>query len=96
MADTATALRGQDKALAASLQPVADDLLGPAGGLRRWRHRIGVGRVQESDAILGSLVHDGEGSGLIALMSEGHGPETDFRNLQAGSAHAAGFHGYVL
>src|SRR5262249_12805554 len=69
-ADADRALGGEDELLALPLQPGAEDLLGAAGGLRRRRHRVGVGGVEEENPRGGGLVEDGKGGGLIALVPE--------------------------
>src|SRR5581483_10216922 len=92
MADPKTTFAREHEALPAPWEPVADNLLGSPCSLRSRRHGIRVGRVQEVDAMLVRLVHDGERGGFIALVAEGHCAETDFGDFQASVAHAVDVH----
>src|SRR5262249_55919955 len=96
MPDADPALGGDDEAIPplVAAEPFSHDLLRPPGGLGgRW-HGIDIGRIEEIDAGLRRLIHDGEGGPLIALMAERHCPKTDLGYLQSGVAHATGFHEY--
>src|SRR5262249_29481511 len=62
------------------------------GGLRRRRHGVDVGGVEERDAVLRRPVQDGERRPLVALVAEGHGPQANLRDFQAGAAEAARLH----
>src|ERR1019366_3392446 len=58
--------------------------------------RVGVGGVEEVNTALGRPVENGDSGGLIALQPEGHRPEAQPRNLEAGPAESGVFHGRTL
>jgi len=90
------ALRRDDELLAAPAEPAADDLLGPPDGGPVAAERIHVGGVEERDAALGGPVHDRDGSRFVALEPEGHRPEADARDLEAGPAESYVLHLPIL
>ena len=56
-------------------KPGADIGFGPADGLRAWRDRIHLGRVDEVDPRGERTVELGMCLGLAVLLTEGHGAE---------------------
>jgi hypothetical protein len=58
--------------------------------------RVGVGGVEEINTALGRPVENGDSGGLIALQPEGHRPEAQPRNLEAGPAESGVFHGRTI
>src|ERR1700729_1653541 len=90
------ALGGNDETVPLPPEPAAEDLLGnPAGG-EIPAQRVGVGGVEEVNTALGRPVENGDSGGLIALQPEGHRPEAQPRNLEAGPAESGVFHGRTL
>ena len=55
-----TALGRQDEVVAFAFKPAPDDCFGAPDTFERHRHRIDIRRVNEIDAALGGLVHDGK------------------------------------
>ena len=87
-------LGGEDHlvALAARLEPGADDALGRAGGLGFGRDRIELGRVPEIDALVERVIHLLVAFGLGVLLAPGHGAEADQADVEAGAAELAVLH----
>src|SRR5581483_4854041 len=77
----------QDKILALALEPLADDLLRAPDRLR-----VDVGGINEVDARLRRLIHDGEAGRLVSLRAKGHGSQTDLRDFQPRPSHASDLH----
>lgn len=89
----AVQLGGDDRALAADAvagEPGADDLLGAAlaGGAA-----VGVGRVEEVDALVEGVVHDVVGGRLVGLGAEVHGAQAEAGDGKAGPAEVRVLHG---
>src|SRR5262249_19130488 len=91
--DLDAALGRQDEAITLAVQPFAEDDLRAPGRLRGGRHWIDVGSVDEVDTALDGPVENAEAGALITLMTERHGAQADFRDVQAGSAELPQFHG---
>lgn len=79
-------------AVVARLHPRADDALGASLRFGFRRDRIELGRVDEVDAVLEREVELDVAVGLGVLLAEGHRPEADFRDKDAGAAKPALFH----
>jgi len=87
-------LAGQDDPFphATGLQPVADDGLGGAIGLRPWRNAVQLRRVEEIHALFERVIHLRERLGLGVLLAEGHGAEADDGHVDVGVTQLAVFH----
>src|SRR5215813_1142589 len=96
MTNADTALGRQHELVALAGKPLADDLLGAAGRLRRWRHRVGVRRIEEGHAAFGGPVEDGEGNRFVALVSKRHCAEADFRYPQPRAPQPSDLHGFAI
>ncbi len=79
-------------AIAARLEPFADDPLGCALGFRPWRNGIGLRRIEEIDTARQSIIHLRPGIGLTYLATKHHGAETDARNLKVSASQRGVFH----
>src|SRR5690606_38114439 len=88
----AEALGREDEVLALPLEPAPQDLLRASGRGHVPAEGIRVRGVEEGDAALGSAVEDRARGVLVALQAEGHGPEAQPRDLQAGPAETHVFH----
>jgi hypothetical protein len=75
------ALGRKNEGLAFSLQPFADDLLGPTGGLDRSAERVDVRRIQKCNACLRRRIQYAIRSVLVALQTKGHGAQAQSRHL---------------
>src|ERR1019366_2997694 len=78
------ALGGNDETVPLPPEPAAEDLLGNPPGGEIPAQRVGGGGVEEVNTALGRPVENGDSGGLIALQPEGHRPEAQPRNLEAG------------
>ena len=78
--------------MALALQPLADDVLGAARRVAAAAQRVDVGGIQEVDAAGGRGIEDRMALRRIALEAEGHGPEAEPRDAQAGAAETDGLH----
>src|SRR5690242_5376171 len=85
-------LGGEDNLIAATLEPIADNGFGTADGLQITAHWITIGGIEEVHPMLGCRVHNRDAGWLVALLSKCHRAETDFRYLEASTAHSLGFH----
>jgi hypothetical protein len=85
--------RHDDGIPALALEPLAADLLRAAGGRGVGRHGVDLGDVDEVDACVVGLVEAGEAGGLVGHAAEGHRPQTDLGDGEAGLAEHALLHG---
>ena len=77
------ALGRQDPAMPLRLDGAADHFLRHALG-------IGVGRVDEIDAVLEGMIDDASRGGLVRLSPKQHGAEAELRHARAAGAEDAG------
>src|SRR4051795_5667907 len=81
-----TNLGGDDEVLARlALEPAPDNLLGGTAP-------VDIGRVDEVAAGRREMVKDGVAGGLVGLAAEGHRPEAERADVEAGPAEKAIFH----
>ena len=73
-------------------QPAPEYLLGDPAGTQVPAQWVRVRRVDEVDAALGGPVEDGACGALVALEPEGHRPQAQPGDLQAGPAQSGVFH----
>src|SRR3954451_25494186 len=85
-------LRGDDELLATRTKPLTDQFLSATGLAAGGTERIGVGRVEERDARIGSGVHDRERGLVVTLIAESHRAEAQAGDLQSRAPEANVFH----
>src|SRR5262245_15500700 len=91
-----SAFRGQDEVVTLSIQPAPDNLLGLSACFKRNRYGIHIGRIDKSEARLGSLIHNAKGSFFIALPPKRHCAEANFRDLESSTPESFYFHVILL
>ena len=90
------ALGGDDELVPLAPQPAAQDFLGDAAGAQVPAQGVGIRGIDEVDSALSGPVEDGGGGALIGLQSEGHRPQAEPGDLQAGPAESGVVHGGTL
>src|SRR5262249_3971672 len=72
--------------------PLADDLFAAAGVLDVRRHGLDLGDVQKADAGVVRALQYRKAGAFIRLVAEGHSPQANLQNDQAGAAKLPTFH----
>ncbi|MNJ33806.1 hypothetical protein D3C77_284960 [compost metagenome] len=90
-------LAGQDPvgAVAAGLEPVADDAFGGGVGFRAWRNRVHLGGIDEIDSGGLGALDLREGLGLVILLAPGHGAQAQGADIEVGTAQLAVVHRHL-
>src|SRR5580658_7584016 len=70
-------------------EPSANDFFGAAGCLFGGAEGIDVGGIDEIHAGISGTIQDTARSRFVSLETEGHGPETQARNVEASTSKFA-------